>query len=228
MARKAKSGDTSYNARRREYRAAQRYLKKANENTGAVAEKNRALAKTHLMNALETYDYSAKPQKISSQIINIGAALGIDVESVRSSYFGSLYSDAGGAGVQRARAATKQKEAIEASFQSLESARDDATQRAELEAQELLSNPTIGKRIMGGLVDVWRDKVSKGATAAENRKAAQEAIFDYFNTSSWVDVLQKLEQAVGSDLYAIASELEAYEIVKLAIQKGVTGNTLVA
>lgn len=74
MARKAKESDSSYNARRREYRSAQRYLKKADENTGAVAEKNRALAKQHLMNALATYDRNASPQRISSQIVNIGAA----------------------------------------------------------------------------------------------------------------------------------------------------------
>lgn len=221
MARKAKRGDTSYNARRREYRAAQRYLKKADENTGVVAEKNRALAKQHLMNALDTYDPNAPAQRISSQIINIGAQLGIDVQAMRSET-----KDASAA--QRKYAVQRQKDTIEASFQALESAREDVQARSELEAQELLSNPTIGKRIMGGLVDVWRDKVSKKKKASENRQAAQEAIFDYFNTNSWVDVLQKLEQAVGSDLYAIASELEAYEIVKLAIQKGVTGNTLVA
>lgn len=226
MARKAKRGDASYNARRREYRAAQRYLKKANENTGAVAEKNRALAKQHLMNALDTYDPNAPAQRISSQIINIGAQLGIDVQGMRSEFIPTVSKDA--SAVQKKRAVQKQKEAIEASFQSLESAREDAQVRSELEAQELMSNPTIGKRIMGGLVDIWRDKVSKKKKASENRQAAQEAIFDYFNANSWVDVLQKLEQAIGSDLYAIASELEAYEIVKLAIQKGVTGNTLVA
>ena len=38
MARKRKAGDTAWNARRREYRAAQRYLKKAHESTGATAD----------------------------------------------------------------------------------------------------------------------------------------------------------------------------------------------
>ena len=226
MARAARKGDTSYNARRREYRAAQRYLKRANETSGATAEKNRALARTHLMNALETYDYSAKPQKISSQIINVGTALGIDVENARSGYLGSLYSDAGGSGVQYARAAKKQEEAIARSYEALETTRKQ--QRTELEAKELISNKVIGKRIMGGLVDVWRDKVSPGNSAVENRRTIQKAIFDFFKVSSWVEILEKLEKFIGSALYSLQSELEIYETVKLAIQKGVTGNTLVA
>lgn len=145
---------------------------------------------------------------------------------MRSEYIPTISKDSSAA--DKKRAAQRQKEAIENSFQALESNRGDAAKRAELEAQELMTNPTIGKRVMGGLVDVWRDKVSKDATAAENRKAAQEAIFDYFNADSWHDVLQKLEQSIGSELYAVANDLEAYEVVKLAIQKGVTGNTLVA
>lgn len=226
MARKAKSSDISYNARRREYRAAQRYLRIANENTGVVAEKNRALARTHLLNALETYDPTAPAQKISSQIINTAAALGIDVQVQRSEFIMTITTQM--TPKQRKNLLERQARAIERSTQALESARDDAETRAALEANEIMSNPIIGKRIMGGLVDVWKDKVSKGKSAAENRRDAQKAIFTYFGASSWVDVLQKLEQAVGSELYAIANELEMYDVIKLSIQKGVTGNTLVA
>lgn len=224
MARAARNGDTSYNARRREYRAAQRYLKRANETSGATAEKNRVLARTHLVNALNTYDLTKPQQKISSEIINTGAALGIDVQARRNEMFAALGETPTKEQISKAR--KRQSEAVSQSFEALETTRKQ--QRAELEAKELISNKTIGKRIMGGLIDIWRDKVEKGKTAYENRQAAQKAIFEYFKVSSWVDVLEKIEQSIGSEMYAIAADLEIYEVVKLAIQKGVTGNTLVA
>ena len=213
MARKAKSGDSAYNARRREYRAAQRYLKKANETSGATSEKNRALAKMHLENALETYDPRQK-QNISAPMINLAAQFGIDIQGKRKEYIAS--TDA------------TRKKAIERSYTALESTLSDDQKRNELEAQALISNPTIGKRIMGGLVDVWSGAVEKGKSAAENRRAAQAAIFDYFGVNSWVEVLEKLIQSIGKDLFALGSELEMYDTVRISIQKGVAGNTLVS
>lgn len=224
MARAARKGDTSYNARRREYRAAQRYLKRANETSGATAEKNRALARTHLVNALNTYDLTKPQQKISSEIINTGAALGIDVQARRNEMFAALGETPTKEQISKAR--KRQSEAVSQSFEALETTRKQ--HRTELEAKELISNKVIGKRIMGGLVDVWRDKVSPGNSAVENRRTIQKAIFDFFKVSSWVEILEKLEKFIGSALYSLQSELEIYETVKLAIQKGVTGNTLVA
>ena len=219
-----KPGDKSYNARRREYRAAQRYLDKANQSTGEVAEKNRSLARQHLFNALDTYDPTAPNQNISSQIINIGAALGIDVQGARSELIPKLSKDA--TAQQRKRAIERQKEAVQASTQALETTLQE--NRRELEAQELMGTGSpIAKRVMGGLVDIWREKVSTGKSAEENRAAAQKAIFDKFKVSSWADVLEKLEHAIGSELYLIAGDLEIYDTVRIAIQKGVTGNTLV-
>lgn len=220
MARARKIGDTSYNARRREYRAAQRYLKASRNTSGATAEKNRALAKIHLENALETYDNTSAPQKISSQIVNIGAALGIDVYAAREAAL-SEWSSGGTETMQAQR-----KRVIEKSKDSLAKISDE--KRKELEAQALISNKSIGKRVMGGLVDLWRDKVERGNTASENRAAAQKAIFEYFHTSSWVDVLDKLKESIGEELFSIASDFEIYDVVKLSIQKRVASNTLVA
>ena len=213
MARKRKSSDADYNARRREYRAAQRYLKKSNETTGATSAQNRALAKEHLMNALETYDPTQR-QQISSQIVNLAAEFGIDVQGQREQLITSNES-------QRRKARLK-------SFRALESARKDPEKRKQIEAKEIISNPELGKRIMGGLVDIWKPAVQKGKSAAENRAAAQKAVFEYFGVDNWVDVLKKIEQNVGSELYAIGNELEIYDTVRIAIQKGVRGNTLVA
>ena len=209
----SKSAKAAYNARRRETRAAQRYLKKASQSSGQTAEKNRALAQAHLMNALETYDPSAPKQKFSSSIINLAANLGIDIQGQRSEFITSNEQ--------------QRKQAVKRSYEALESNLKDAKLRTKREAQILISNKQIGKRIMGGLVDVWKDEVKDGNTAVENRKAAQKAIFKYLGVRSWAQALQKIEQNVGSELFAIAANDEMYDIVRIALQKKVTGNTFV-
>lgn len=209
----SKAAKAAYNARRRETRAAQRYLKKAAQSSGQTAEKNRALAQAHLMNALETYDPNAPKQKLSSSIINLAANLGIDIQGQRTEFITSDIE--------------QRKQAVKRSYEALESNLKDAKLRAKREAQILISNKQIGKRIMGGLVDVWKDAVKEGNTAAENRKAAQKAIFKYLGVRSWAQALLKIEQNVGSELFAIAANDEMYDIVRIALQKKVTGNTFV-
>lgn len=213
MARQRKAGDTAYNARRREYRAAQRYLKKAHESTGATAERNRVLARSHFESALQTYDPNEN-QRFSSQIINLAAEFGVDIQGQRTEF---ITADE-----------KKRKRAIERSYESLESELKDEKKRAEREAQTLMNNPAISKRIMGGLVDVWRDKVKPGQSAAENRKGIQQAIFSFFGVDSWAGVLDKLFQTLGDLLFSTSNELETYDVVRIQIQKGIIGNTLVA
>ena len=193
MARNRKAGDMAYNARRREYRAAQRYLKKAHESTGATAERNKALVRSHFESALQTYDPNEN-QRFSSQIINLAAEFGVDIQGQRAEF---ITADE-----------KKRKRAIERSYEALESPLKDEKKRAEREAQTLINNPAIGKRIMGGLVDVWRDKVKSGQSAAENRKGIQQAIFNFFGVDSWAGVLDKLFQAIGDLLFSTGNELE--------------------
>lgn len=223
MARAARKGDTSYNARRREYRAAQRYLKRANETTGATAEKNRALARTHYINAINTYDFTSPKQNISNPMLKLGEELGIDTQARRDAVYSQLGEQP--TKEQISKLVKRQNEAIGKSYEALESTR--IQQRTELEAKELVNNKVIGRRIMGGLVDVWRDEVVPGSSALEVRQAKQKALFDYFKVSSWAEILEKLERFIGKALYSISGDLEIYETVKLALQKGVTGNTLV-
>ena len=211
MARKAKSGDAAYNARRREYRAAQRYLKRADQTSGATAEQNRALAKIHLQNALDTYDPRQR-QPISSQIVNIAAQLGMDVQQQRDKYITASKQ--------------RQQQAIRESRSALHETLSDEGKRRELEAQALISNPSIGKRIMGGLVDIWSKVVKKGKSAAENRAEAQNAIFKFFNASSWVEVLETLKRNIGQELFAISSEDEIYDTVRISMQKKYIDGTL--
>ena len=220
MARKAKLSDSIYNARRREYRAAQRYLKKAEQTTGATAAQNRALARIHLENALETYDPTNR-QNISSQIVNLGAQLGIDVYSPREE-FSNLSQKEQKAAQRKYKSKVKDFEAR--SMESLESTLGDPEKRRQLEAQARISNKSIGKRVMGGLVEIWRDSVNIGASAEENRKAAEQAIFKHFGVTNWADALDKIEQNVGSELYSLASDLEVYDIVRIELQKSVKRN----
>lgn len=213
MARKAKSGDTAYNARRREYRAAQRYLKKAEQSSGATAARNKALAKTHLQNALDTYDPSQN-QKISAPITNLAAQLGVDIQESRAQYINAT--------------AKERESAIQGSTSALEGSLKDPYQRKVAETEALMQNKTIGRRIMGGLVDIWRDVVKKGKSAIENRKAATKAIFDYFEVDNWYEVIEKLMQAAGSELFDTSADEEIYDVVRITLQTKINNNTLVA
>ena len=213
MARKANSGDTAYNARRREYRAAQRYLKKAEQSSGVTAARNKALAKTHLQNALDTYDPSQN-QKISAPITNLAAQLGVDIQGSRAQYI---------------NATSKERQAaIQGSTSALEGSLKDPYQRKVAETEALMQNKTIGRRIMGGIVDIWRDDVKKGKSAIENRKAATKAIFDYFKVDNWYEVIEKLMQAAGSKLFDTSADEEIYDVVRITLQTKINNNTLVA
>lgn len=206
-----KPGDDTYNARRREYRAAQRYLKKSKETSGEVSAKNRALAEMHLKNALETYDPTQK-QEFSAPIRNLAAEFGISEVAIRPAY--------------AAETAEKRKGAIARSFKALEGTLKE--KRSELEAEALMGNKAISKRILGGLVDVWRDKVKSGVSADTNRAEIQKAVFDYFNVSDWPSVIEILERNFGNMLFMVGSDLEIYDVVKISIQKSVLNNSLVA
>lgn len=220
MARKGKTSDATYNARRREYRAAQRYLKKANETSGATASRNRALAQTHLQNALNTYDLTQN-QEISASIVNIGAELGIDVygyrQDMRSDFVGSKTK-------YEARARRIEKE----STRALESSLSDEDIRRDEEARAIMNNPSLGKRIIGGLSSVWSDSVKKGNSNAENRQAIQDSVFEYFGVQKWADVIDKLRDMAGESLFEVSNDLEMYDTVKIAIEKGIARNESLA
>lgn len=211
MARPFKQkGDSAYNARRREYRAAQRYMAQSRKTSGATAEKNRAIARTHLENALATYD-PAQQQKISKPILELANEFGISVGQIREK--------------SQATAARKER-IIEESKKSLASASID--ERRENEARALIDNPSIAKRVFGGLKEIWGDKVKKGVSASENRLAIQKAVFDYFKANSWADIFEILQNNIGEALYSTAADYEIYDYVRIALQKGVRDNTLIA
>lgn len=216
MARKHKASDSTYNARRRERRAAERYLKRSQEATGATAERYRELARSHFENAMSTYDPSQQ-QTFSGPMKRLATEFGRDITKERRDYQSADEK-------QREqiirRAEKKQKSAEQRSYSSLESNMDDEQVRREEEAKAIMGSP-VGSRIMGGLVDVWGEY-------AGDKEAMTSAIFDYFGVSSWADVVDKIEEQVGAELYKIEEADSIYEIVVDTIQIAVKENSFTA
>ena len=185
-----KPGDTLYNARRRFARSAERYAKKAEQSTGVLAERYRALARGELRNALDTYEKEPKSGTVKRLMKQLGMEKG-----------------------KRTTPPERKQELVTRSQYSLESAKTPATRR-EREARSIL-NSKIGKRVYGGLVGVWRDGAGSGD--GFDRDAMDAAIMEYFNVDSMADVLDILETQVN--LYDMPESEERYDVVRLTIEQ---------
>lgn len=214
MARKPRKGDESYNARRRYQRAAQRYMKKADNASCATAARYRELAKQDLLKAMATYE-KGTTQKFSKPMQSLAANLGIDLKEKRAR-MQSLKDKA---------ARDLQEKVVSKSKERLAGAMETAEQLRQAEAQAVF-NTEVGHRIIGGLVDVWRDKAVKNGKV--DKEKMMQAIFDYFQVDNLADLLSKVEDALGEILYNDADTDTIYETVKLTIQNKVADNTLVA
>ena len=208
MARARKTGDASYNARRRYTRAAERNLKKAENSTGAVAARYRHMATEQLKAAMSTYDKSTT-QKISKPIQNLADRLGIDTEQQRRNLKARTNESA----------KNLQKKAIEKSESQLESVLSEsgAEQRRQAEARAILNNDQIGTRILGGTIDIWRDK-AKGSDGKIDKRKILPALYEHFKVDNLADLLLQVEEMVGDILYSDADSEVMYETVKLTIQ----------
>lgn len=203
--------DKTYNARRRYTRAAERYLDKAEASSGATASRYRQLAKTNYNSAIALYGDKA-PDKMSRGLTRLANEFGFDEERVNSS---------------------RRADYIEQSFYQLEGSLTDENVRREQEARALLNDDTIGSRILGGLVDVWKDKAtvvdSETGSARIDNKRIVPALLDYFKVDNLADMIAKLEDSIGSSLYDLKGNLEdIYEYVRIQIQEKVIDNTLVS
>lgn len=212
MARKREVSDDTYNARRRFVRAAARNLDKARESSGATAQRYRQLARQNFESAIGLYDSSRKPSRLMTSIAD---ELGIDIKMARS--------EAGD---------VNRLNLLERSFDTLESNLTDVQFRREQEARALLNDDRIGSRILGGLVDVWRDAATvideNGMAHIDNSKILP-TLFDYFKVDNLADMISKLEDSIGSVLYEMNGDVDSiYEYVKVLIQTKVLENTLVA
>lgn len=206
------TGDTATNARKRYYRAAERYLKQADSASGATAARYRALARQELDNALSTYSKDTT-QKFSKPITKLASDLGVSLTQER----------------QRIKSRTdKQAEKLRASAIDLSgksaarlvSNKPSAEQLRQDEARAVLNSP-IGSRIIGGLVDVWKDSATvtgdDGELTIDQRKILP-ALFDYFEVDNLADMLDKVEEIIGDKLYSDEDNESMYEAVKIMLQ----------
>ena len=214
--RATEKGYNAYNARRRFTRAADKYLKKAETATGETAQRYRELARINLEDAISTYD-PGTTQKFSKPIQRLTKEFGIDLEGQRSDWI--LKED-------DTRRSRKLSKAIEKSFATQESTLNPdygpVIPRSEYEAKQIMN--AYGDRIFGSLRDVWAD-------VAGDKQAVTKRIFEYFNSNSWNDVLNKMEdylESKGKSLYESDKNGDPYDTIKLYIQTAIATNTLVA
>lgn len=185
MARLKRKSDATYNARRRYRRQAERYEKKAASSSGLEKSKYTQLAKISLEKAYALYDDSTsakgtrKMQEMSQRLSPRRA-----VRELTSKEKSNL--------IRRSTGATK-------SGMSDDEAR-------EIEAQDILSS-SVGDRVYGALVDVWRD------SSYSDRDVA---IMDHFGVDSMADVIAAIE-AAAIDIYSDPESLERYDEVRTAI-----------
>lgn len=197
--------DKAYNARRRYIRAAKKYLEQAEKSSGATRNQYEELARQATMSAIATYDPKTR-QKISSPVKELTQRFGIDLETRRSEFITPAMS-------------TVKWRLIEASEKYKFTYYEDEQTRANAEAKALLKNTQVGKRILGGLVDVWRDYATP-----EQR---EQAIVDYFGVSNISEVIEKLEAKYGDALYQELENDEKYDEIKYAIQSAINRGNLV-
>lgn len=214
MARgKRPTGDDATNARKRYYRAAERYLKQAQNAIGAQAARLRALAEMRLNDALKTYT-KATTQIFAKPIQRIASALGIDLGEKRREI--------------KERTAKEEKsireKAISGSRRAMLGAQDAETLRQN-EARALL-NSRIGRRIIGGTVQIWQDDASietETGTKIDKRRILP-ALYNYFNVDNLADLLDKIEDITGETLYSNADNDAFYESAKITIQTYIQEN----
>lgn len=223
--RARKAGDESTIARKRYYRASERYLKKAEESSGSTAARYRQLAKQNFEDALATYD-PANTQRYSKPIQRLASEFGYDLEAMRQ-----LPTDGNDAMRLLEKRRIRQDDALRRSIDITQTSLKDPDVRREREAWSLFRSGDIGKRIIGGYVDVWREEATyldeSGQPKIDTRKIIP-ALYKHFGVDNMADLLDKVEQEVGEDLFRMGNAEEIYETVKLRITLKQMDNALVA
>lgn len=209
MARKRKAGDIATNARKRYYRAAERYLKQANQSSGASAGRYRELARQKLEDAIGTYAKKTT-QAFSKPIQRLADQLGIDLQSKREQL--KAKSDS--------KAEKQQTKLIESSERALAGVEFTDEEMREMQARAIINSP-IGKRIIGGTVDIWRDAatvVGNDGQYSIDKTKILPALFEHYEVDNLADLIEAIENEVGETLYSEPDSDEMYETVKLTLQ----------
>lgn len=209
------TGDKATNARKRYYRASERYLKQSESMSGAAKERYRMLAKTEFEKALSTYSSNTK-QRFSKPMQRLADEFSIDLESRRETF---MKTDS----ARRLDTISETK-----SRKSKATFLQDDEERKEFEAEQIFKT-NVGSRIIGGLEDVWRDEavsVDEYGNVSYDRGKIFQAIKDFFKVDNLWQVLEKLEKPLGKLLYAVGGK-DIYEMIKLMIANKLADNALV-
>ena len=204
------TGDAATNARKRFYRRAESYLKKAEESTGVTKEKYKALARVHFENAMKTYDVTTT-QKFSKPMQRIANQLGVDIEEERLKMKAQS-----GTVREKIRDAYIKLDETSASYKALK--RKSRAAIREAEAEILMKSP-VGKRLIAANEDIWKDaaRVKVNGKCVIDKKKIMPAILRAYNADSLADLLEKIEEIAGEDLYKDFENEVMYEAVKIQI-----------
>ena len=222
-----KLGDESTIARKRYYRASERYLKEAEKTSGTTAARYRQLARQNFEDALSTYD-PTNTQKFSKPMQRLAAEFGYDLEGERQ----LPESETERKRVISQRQTRQERAVYDASENVLSGTLRDPDKRRQLEAETLFKSSEIGQRIIGGYSDVWREEAEyidpETGEKKINTKKIFSALFKHFGVDNLADLVEKVEGEIGEILYKMGNSEEMYETVKLAINKNVLRNEAVA
>ena len=141
----------------------------------------------------------------SRPIRNLAARFGVDLEQERERMKENKKKQA----AKRIELiGTEEQEATKTgpSFRSLASSKRDPEVRRQAEARLIMNSP-IGQRILGGLIDVWRDEAfveeegPQGMRKTLDRSKIYPALFKHFKVDNLADLLEKIEKMTGETLY---------------------------
>lgn len=209
--RPRKKSDSTYNARRRYAREAERNLKKAEQSTGATSSRYRRLAQESYKKALQTYTDTG--QKAAGRIQRLGERLGVDYQTRREAYR-----------EQKQDLGKLERE----SFEFTETGRKQLGKILREREAETIMNSPIGKRVIAGLEGIWREPATDLSGKVDKAKI-YPAIMDYFNVDNLANLLERIEAELGEVLYTDqGGELENYDVVKLQIQVAYKSGAFVA
>lgn len=200
MARATKTSDPTYNTRRRFRRAAERFLKKADE-AKSVQERRRwqTAAKAAIIQSIETYEPGSQ---VRGKVAEVAARAGVDPSEV-----------------MRIPAATEeQREQRQKTLKYFES-RSERLKASNLESREeqgrfILSIGNIGHAIFGGLRDIWYDE-----NDPEGNRNPLPKVLKALGYSDALELVEAIE-AHAPELYTKGelSEEEIYDIVRSRLQ----------
>lgn len=210
------TGDAATNARKRFYRKAESYLKQAAQSVGATAQRYRELARLNLDDALKTYA-KGTTQKFSKPIQAIANALGVDLEGERRKIQGMSNEAA-----EKMRRENIRLDEQSKSAKALRSREITIDELREEEARAILNSP-LGKRIIGGTVDIWRDKATVQTAEGEkiDKTKILPALYEHYKVDNLADLLDKLQEIAGENLYKFPESEVMYEAVKITLAKRV-------